>query len=67
MIEFRPIGIIHSPYKKQKGTPIQGAFAPQTEGRVEIYDEFTEGLKDIEGFSYIYFISFTSQKDFHLR
>lgn len=52
-IILSPIGIIHSPHKKPRGTPIQPAGAGQTPGKVEIFPQFAEGLKDIEGFSHL--------------
>lgn len=55
-IVFRPIGIIHSDFKETKGTPIQPASGMKVKGRVEIFPEYTEGLKDIEGFSHLVLI-----------
>ena len=52
-IKYRPIGVVHSPFKAPKGTPIQPAGAKGTSGIVEIFPEYIEGLKDIEGFSHI--------------
>jgi tRNA-Thr(GGU) m(6)t(6)A37 methyltransferase TsaA len=52
-IKYKPIGVIHSPFKEPKGTPIQPAGAKGTRGTVEIFPEYAEGLKDIEGFSHI--------------
>jgi len=52
-IKYKPIGVIHSPFKEPKGTPIQPAGAEGTKGTVEIFPEYAEGLKDIEGFSHI--------------
>jgi len=52
-IKYKPIGVIHSPFKEPKGTPIQPAGAKGTNGTVEIFPEYAEGLKDIEGFSHI--------------
>jgi tRNA-Thr(GGU) m(6)t(6)A37 methyltransferase TsaA len=52
-IKYKPIGIIHSPFKEPQGTPIQPAGAKGTNGTVEIFLEYAEGLKDIEGFSHI--------------
>ena len=52
-IEYELIGIIHSPFKEPKGTPIQPAGSKGINGIVEIFPEYTEGLKDIEGFSHI--------------
>ena len=55
-ITYRPIGIIHSPFKEPKGTPIQPKAAKGIEGMVEIFPEYQEGLKDLEGFSHIILI-----------
>jgi len=52
-IKYKPIGVIHSLFKEPKGTPIQPAGAKGTNGIVEIFPEYTEGLKDVEGFSHI--------------
>jgi len=52
-IKYKPIGVIHSPFKEPKGTPIQPAGAKGTDGIVEIFPEYAEGLKDVEGFSHI--------------
>ena len=55
-IKFRPIGIVHSPFKKVAGIPIQPIAAKGIEGTVEIFTEYAEGLKDVEGFSHIILI-----------
>ena len=55
-IGYKPIGIIHSPFKQPSGTPIQPAGARDVEGTVEVVPEYVEGLKDIEGFSHIFLI-----------
>jgi tRNA-Thr(GGU) m(6)t(6)A37 methyltransferase TsaA len=52
-IKYKPIGIIHSPFKEPKGTPIQPTGAKGIDGTAEIFPEYAEGLKDIEGFSHI--------------
>jgi len=50
---IEPIGIIYSPFKTPKGTPIQSSAAIDTEGKIEIYEKYFPGLKDLEGFSHI--------------
>ncbi len=55
-IIFKPIGIIHSEHKKLEETPIQPVFAKGCLGQVEIFPEYQEGLKDIEGFSHLFII-----------
>jgi tRNA-Thr(GGU) m(6)t(6)A37 methyltransferase TsaA len=52
-IRYRPIGIINSPFKEPKGTPIQPSAANDVQGTVEIFPKYTDGLKDLEGFSHI--------------
>lgn len=54
--KFKPIGILSTPYKSKSGIPIQGAFAPKSEGKAEIFKEFEPGLKDVEGFSHLILI-----------
>ncbi len=55
-IKFRPIGIIHSPFKEAKGVPIQPSAAKGIEGKVEIFPEYAEGIDDIGNFSHIFLI-----------
>jgi tRNA (adenine37-N6)-methyltransferase len=55
-IKYKPIGIVHSPFKKPQGIPIQTTAAKGIKGTVEIFPEYAEGLKDIEGFSHIILI-----------
>ncbi len=52
-IKFQPIGEIHSPFKKPKGTPIQPSAAKGTKGEVVLLLKLNKGLKDIEGFSHL--------------
>jgi tRNA-Thr(GGU) m(6)t(6)A37 methyltransferase TsaA len=52
-IRYKPIGIIHSPFKEPKGTPIQTAGAEGIDGSVEVFPKYVEGLKDLKGFSHI--------------
>lgn len=53
MLEINPIGIIHSPYKRIEGMPIQAAGASGVEGTIEVFEEYTAGLADLDGFSHI--------------
>jgi len=55
-ITYKPIGVIHSPFREPKGTPIQPSAAKGISGTVEVFPEYAGGLKDIEGFSYIVLI-----------
>jgi tRNA-Thr(GGU) m(6)t(6)A37 methyltransferase TsaA len=55
-IEYRPIGVIHSPFKEAAGSPIQGVFAEDAEGVVEVFEEYAEGLRELELFSHVYLL-----------
>ncbi|MFP4655660.1 MAG: tRNA (N6-threonylcarbamoyladenosine(37)-N6)-methyltransferase TrmO [Methanohalobium sp.] len=55
-ITYQPIGIIHTGFKEQEGVPIQPAGAKGVEGYVEVYSEYEQGLKDLEGFSHVYLV-----------
>jgi tRNA (adenine37-N6)-methyltransferase len=48
-----PIGIIHTSYEKKEDCPIQPKYSPDSCGRVEVFAEYEEGLKDVETFSHI--------------
>jgi tRNA-Thr(GGU) m(6)t(6)A37 methyltransferase TsaA len=52
-IRYRPIGIIHTPFKDIEGMPIQPAGACGIRGSIEVLPEFAEGLQDLAGFSHI--------------
>ena len=55
-VSFVPIGVIHSPFTDLTGMPIQPTGAHGIKGSVEIFGEYTEGLKDIEGFSHLFLV-----------
>lgn len=52
-IHFKSIGVVHSPFKEVKGTPIQPPGAKNVKGSIEVFPEFCEGLSDLDGFSHI--------------
>ena len=52
-IVYRPIGIIHTPFKEVENMPIQPSGAAGIYGTVELFPEFAEGLKDLDGFSHL--------------
>ena len=56
IIAFKPIGVIHSPFRERKGMPIQPPGAKGVRGEVIIDPCYQEGLKDLDGFSHIYLI-----------
>lgn len=50
------IAIIHTPFKKKVGMPIQTAGSIGAKGYVKLKKKFTDGLLDLEQFSHIYLI-----------
>ncbi|MFO7677112.1 MAG: tRNA (N6-threonylcarbamoyladenosine(37)-N6)-methyltransferase TrmO [Thermoplasmatota archaeon] len=52
-IQYTPIGIIHSPFKHPFGTPIQPSAAKTITAEIEIFQQYSKGLTDLEGFSHI--------------
>jgi tRNA-Thr(GGU) m(6)t(6)A37 methyltransferase TsaA len=52
-IRYKPIGTIHSPFEEPRGTPIQPTAGTDTEGTVEVFQEFAAGLEDLDGFSHL--------------
>jgi len=56
VITYRPIGVIHSEHLAVEETPIQPVYAKGCKGQAEIFAEFADGLRDLEGFSHIYLI-----------
>jgi len=67
-IEFRPIGVIRSPFKDLAGMPIQPSGARDTEGEVHLLEEYAEGLADLDGFSHIHlFYHFHRNRGFDLK
>jgi len=52
-ITFRPIGVIHSPFKDIAEMPVQPTGQASAPGTAEVFPEFAEGLRDLEGFSHV--------------
>jgi tRNA-Thr(GGU) m(6)t(6)A37 methyltransferase TsaA len=60
-MDFKPIGVVHSPFKEAVGTPIQPKAGKGIKGTIEVFPEFVDGLADLNGFSHIILVSY-----FHL-
>jgi tRNA-Thr(GGU) m(6)t(6)A37 methyltransferase TsaA len=68
MIEFEPIGIIHTPFVGKEGMPIQPPGAAGIKGTVEVFEKYRPGLKDLDGFSHIILVyTFHKAKGFELQ
>jgi len=55
-VVYKSIGMIHTPFTEKVNTPIQGVFAPDSKGEVEVFPDYAAGLKDIGGFSHLILI-----------
>ena len=65
-LKLKPIGIIKSSYKNTGAAPYPG-YKSEEISRIEVFKEFEEGLKDIEGFSHIIVIFwFHKSQGYHL-
>lgn len=53
---MQPIGTIRTPFTELADMPIQPKGAAEIKGEVIVAGQFTEGLKDLEGFSHIYLL-----------
>ncbi len=53
IINYNPIGYVHSPIKTAEGSPIQPVGADNITGFIELDNSLKDGLKDLDGFSHI--------------
>ncbi len=53
MIEFSPIGVIHTPFPEPGDMPVQPAGGAGVEGTVEVFEGYRDGLADLDGFSHV--------------
>lgn len=68
VVEFKTIGIIHTPFKGPKGTPIQPRAGKGIKGIIEVYPEYKAGLCDLADFSHIVLIYYLHLiKGFNLK
>jgi tRNA-Thr(GGU) m(6)t(6)A37 methyltransferase TsaA len=56
LFQVKPIGLIRSPWREVRGTPVQPTFAQGARGQVEIEPAYAEALTDIEGFERIWLL-----------
>ena len=55
-ISYMPIGVIHSEHVVAEKTPIQPVYATGCKGWADVFPEYADGLRDLEGFSHIYLV-----------
>jgi tRNA (adenine37-N6)-methyltransferase len=55
-IIYKPIGVIHTSFNSLEEMPIQPTSDASGPGVVEVFSEYAEALRDLEGFSHIYLL-----------
>lgn len=68
-LAMHPIGVIRSPFTEKADTPIQSSRSKAI-GTVELFSDFVDGLKDVEGFSHIillYYFHCSSGYELHVK
>ena len=51
MMELKPIGTVHSPFKAREDVPHRGVGS--VVGEIEVFNGYEDGLRDIDGFSHL--------------
>lgn len=62
-MQLRPIGVIHTPFTERKNTPRGPSAAKGAAGRVVVYPEFADGLKDVDGFSHLILVFYLDRSE----
>lgn len=52
-IVLHPIGTLHTPFNTLEDMPIQPAGRTTAEGWAEIFEQYAQGLNDLDGFSHL--------------
>jgi tRNA-Thr(GGU) m(6)t(6)A37 methyltransferase TsaA len=52
-ILYKPIGVVHSPHVADEHMPPRRLNSRGVQGTVDVFPEYVEGLRDLEGFSHI--------------
>jgi tRNA (adenine37-N6)-methyltransferase len=55
-VTFDYIGVVRTPFKEARGTPISTAAGCGVKGTIELNPEYQAGLQDIAGFSHLFLI-----------
>lgn len=62
-IIMQPIGKIRSPYEQGKDVPIQGILNSRAEAWIELKEKYTDGLRDLDGFSHAIILYYFHKSD----
>lgn len=60
-VQCRPIGVVRSRFTDPIGMPVQTAGAPHEVACLEVHEAFEAGLRDIEGFEFVWLITHLHQ------
>lgn len=63
-ILLKPIGIVHSPFKEPTEVPKDSTDGMSYNGTVELFPEYKDGLKDLEGFSHLILIFYFHKSEY---
>jgi len=55
-VNYRPIGVVHSPLLPDDHVPPRRVDSHGVEGTVEVLPEYAEGLRDLDGFSHVFLL-----------
>ena len=53
MVQYKPIGVFHTPYNFETGAPRQALLEPETRATIEIFEPYREALKSLDSFEVI--------------
>ena len=57
-MEFQPIGVAHTPYSSVDEIPRSASEKREEVAVVEVFRDFSEGLRDLDGFSHVMLLSY---------
>src|SRR6056297_95485 len=68
LLNFQAIGVIKTPFKTTEEMPIQPTGGRGVQGEIEVLEQYSEGLDDLDGFSHIMVIyHFHQTKKYQLK
>lgn len=57
-IQVTPIAVVHTPFADSIGMPLQTVSARGIKATIEVFPDFVEGLRDLDGFSHLWLFSY---------
>lgn len=62
-MNYKPVGVVHSPLKSRSDAPRQAVYGEEIEARVEIFPEYREGIEGLDNHSHLFLICHFNQSD----